>query len=157
LPAAVLVVVQAGLLAGRGVDVLDAYASRYLPQRVVAVVVPVAVGLRILTADWLSALLLAVTVTLVPVFMVLIGLLTRQRVLDEPTAHLDAATAERVLAELLCTTAGRTVIVTSHRPEGFPGLPRLRLPAAEPQARDDRRGDSAAVLSAVDESRRAAP
>jgi ATP-binding cassette subfamily C protein CydCD len=71
---------QLAALAGRGVDALDGYAGRYLPQQVVAAVVPVVVGLRILTADWLSALLLAVTVPLVPVFMVLIGLHTRQRV-----------------------------------------------------------------------------
>src|SRR3954470_16298796 len=67
-------------LAGRGVDALGGYCGRYLPQRIVAVVVPLVVGLRILSADWLSALLLAVTVPLVPVFMVLIGLHTRQRV-----------------------------------------------------------------------------
>src|SRR4051794_14165966 len=67
-------------LAGRGVDALDGYTGRYLPQRIVATVVPLVVGIRILTADWLSGLLLVVTVPLVPVFMVLIGLHTRQRV-----------------------------------------------------------------------------
>src|SRR4051812_31081461 len=67
-------------LAGRGVDALDGYTGRYLPQRIVAAVLPLVVGIRILTADWLSGLLLAVTVPLVPVFMVLIGLHTRQRV-----------------------------------------------------------------------------
>src|SRR4051795_4670896 len=71
---------QLAALAGRGVDALGGYCGRYLPQRIVAVVVPLVVGLRILAADWLSALLLAVTVPLVPVFMVLIGLHTRQRV-----------------------------------------------------------------------------
>ena len=67
-------------LAGRGVDALDEYAGRYLPQCIVATVVPGIVWLRILSVDWPSALLLAVTVPLVPVFMVLIGLHTRQRV-----------------------------------------------------------------------------
>jgi ATP-binding cassette subfamily C protein CydCD len=71
---------QLAALAGRGVDALAGYCGRYLPQRIVAVVVPVVVGLRILAADWVSALLLAVTVPLVPLFMVLIGLHTRQRV-----------------------------------------------------------------------------
>src|SRR4051794_30062303 len=71
---------QLAALAGRGVDALGGYCGRYLPQRIVAVVVPLVVGLRILAADWLSALLLAVTVPLVPLFMVLIGLHTRQRV-----------------------------------------------------------------------------
>src|SRR3954471_2135174 len=71
---------QLAALAGRGVDALAGYCGRYLPQRTVAVVVPAVVGVRILAADWVSALLLAVTVPLVPVFMVLIGLHTRQRV-----------------------------------------------------------------------------
>src|SRR4051794_19555338 len=71
---------QLAALAGRGVDALAGYSGRYLPQRVVAVVVPAVVGLRILAADWVSALLLAITVPLVPLFMVLIGLHTRQRV-----------------------------------------------------------------------------
>ena len=47
--------------------------------------------------------------------------------LDEPTAHLDAATADRICADVLRAMAGRTTIVTSHRPEAFPGLPELGL------------------------------
>jgi hypothetical protein len=75
----------------------------------------------------------------------------------EMAAHLDAATAERVCAELLRTTAGRTAIVTSHRPALFPGLPRLRLPAAGSRAPVHRRAHSAAVLSAADDGGRAGP
>jgi ATP-binding cassette subfamily C protein CydCD len=71
---------ELAVLAGRGVDALAGYTGRYLPQRAVAVVVPMIVGARILAADWVSALLLAVTVPLVPLFMVLIGLHTRERV-----------------------------------------------------------------------------
>ena len=71
---------ELAVLAGRGVDALAGYTGRYLPQRAVAVVVPLIVGSRILAADWVSALLLAVTVPLVPLFMVLIGLHTRERV-----------------------------------------------------------------------------
>jgi ATP-binding cassette subfamily C protein CydCD len=71
-------------------------------------------------------------------------------VLDEPTAHLDAATAERVCADVVRTTAGRTTILTSHHPEAFPGLPQLRLPPPEPPTRVPRR-QAAPVLSATDE------
>ncbi|MCD2195210.1 thiol reductant ABC exporter subunit CydD [Actinomycetospora endophytica] len=67
-------------LVGRGVDGLDTYVRRYLPDLIVAVVVPVAVAIRILTADPVSALLIAVTVPLLPVFMILIGLHTRDAV-----------------------------------------------------------------------------
>lgn len=64
-------------LATRGVDSLDAYFSRYLPQLVLAVIVPLAVGVQILTADWASAITIAVTLPLIPVFMILIGLYTQ--------------------------------------------------------------------------------
>src|SRR5581483_10054615 len=36
-------------------------------------------------------------------------------VLDEPTAHLDAATEQVVLDDLLGATAGRTVLMSTHR------------------------------------------
>ncbi|MEY9965546.1 ATP-binding cassette subfamily C protein CydCD [Streptacidiphilus sp. MAP12-16] len=66
-------------LATRGVDALDDYFARYLPQLALAVVVPVAVIARILLADWLSALIIVLTLPLIPVFMVLIGLATQSR------------------------------------------------------------------------------
>jgi ABC-type transport system involved in cytochrome bd biosynthesis fused ATPase/permease subunit len=37
--------------------------------------------------------------------------------LDEPTAHLDEATAQRVLANLRRALAGRTVVLVTHRPD----------------------------------------
>ncbi|MFJ6212040.1 thiol reductant ABC exporter subunit CydD [Streptomyces sp. NPDC092296] len=66
-------------LATRGVDALDDYFARYLPQLALAVVVPALVLLRILGADWLSAALIAATLPLIPLFMVLIGLATQSR------------------------------------------------------------------------------
>jgi len=64
-------------LATRGVDALDGYFSRYLPQLVLAVVVPVAVLLRMAPADLVAALTVLVTLPLIPLFMVLIGLATK--------------------------------------------------------------------------------
>ena len=66
-------------LATRGIGALDGYFARYLPQLVLAVIVPVAVLVQVVTADWVSALTIAVTLPLIPVFMVLIGLYTRAR------------------------------------------------------------------------------
>ncbi|WP_371670337.1 thiol reductant ABC exporter subunit CydD [Streptomyces sp. NBC_00289] len=66
-------------LATRGVDALDDYFSRYLPQLGLAVVVPVAVLARIVTEDWVSAALIVGTLPLIPVFMVLIGWATQSR------------------------------------------------------------------------------
>ncbi|CAM5597014.1 Thiol reductant ABC exporter subunit CydD OS=Streptomyces alboniger OX=132473 GN=cydD PE=4 SV=1 [Streptomyces alboniger] len=66
-------------LATRGVDALDDYFSRYLPQLGLAVVVPVAVLARIVTEDWVSAAIIVVTLPLIPVFMILIGWATQNR------------------------------------------------------------------------------
>ncbi|MEU6603874.1 thiol reductant ABC exporter subunit CydD [Streptomyces shenzhenensis] len=66
-------------LATRGVDALDDYFSRYLPQLGLAVVVPAAVLARIVTEDWVSAAIIVGTLPLIPVFMVLIGWATQSR------------------------------------------------------------------------------
>ncbi|MGW0826238.1 thiol reductant ABC exporter subunit CydD [Streptomyces sp. NPDC002845] len=64
-------------LATRGVDALDDYFSRYLPQLGLAVTVPVAVLARVVTEDWVSAAIIVGTLPLIPVFMILIGWATR--------------------------------------------------------------------------------
>ncbi|MFI6278593.1 thiol reductant ABC exporter subunit CydD [Streptomyces sp. NPDC050988] len=66
-------------LATRGVDALDDYFSRYLPQLGLAVVVPVAVLARIVTEDWVSAAIIVGTLPLIPVFMMLIGWVTQSQ------------------------------------------------------------------------------
>ncbi|MBT2397528.1 thiol reductant ABC exporter subunit CydD [Streptomyces sp. ISL-100] len=66
-------------LATRGVDALDDYFSRYLPQLGLAVVVPVAVLARIVTEDWISAAVIVGTLPLIPLFMILIGWATQAR------------------------------------------------------------------------------
>ncbi|WP_458087219.1 thiol reductant ABC exporter subunit CydD [Streptomyces malaysiensis] len=66
-------------LATRGIDALDDYFARYLPQLGLAVVVPVAVLARIVTADWISALIIVATLPLIPLFMALIGWATQSR------------------------------------------------------------------------------
>ncbi|MEU3994558.1 thiol reductant ABC exporter subunit CydD [Streptomyces fungicidicus] len=66
-------------LATRGVDALDGYFSRYLPQLGLAVVVPVAVLARIVTEEWVSAAIIVGTLPLIPLFMALIGWATQSR------------------------------------------------------------------------------
>ncbi|MFD7455052.1 thiol reductant ABC exporter subunit CydD [Kitasatospora sp. NPDC059827] len=66
-------------LATRGIDALDDYFARYLPQLALAVVVPVIVLLRIGGADLTSAAIIAGTLPLIPLFMVLIGMATQSR------------------------------------------------------------------------------
>lgn len=63
--------------AGHGLEALDAYFGRYLPQLVAtAITMPVLI-VTILVSDPLSGLIVVLTMPLIPLFMVLIGLATQ--------------------------------------------------------------------------------
>ncbi len=63
--------------AGRGLDALEAYFGRYLPQLVqTAVATPLIIAVM-WWQDWISGLTVILTLPLIPLFMVLIGLATR--------------------------------------------------------------------------------
>ncbi len=65
------------VLATRGLDGLDPYFARYLPQLVLSVLVPAAVLATVTATDWISGLVIAVTLPLIPLFAVLVGLHTK--------------------------------------------------------------------------------
>ncbi|MEK6439049.1 thiol reductant ABC exporter subunit CydD [Pseudonocardia sp. T1-2H] len=65
-------------LSARGLDDLEGYFGRYLPALLIAAGVPAVIGVRILTADWLSGLLVGLTVPLIPLFAILVGLHTER-------------------------------------------------------------------------------
>ena len=67
-------------LATRGIDALDAYYARYLPQLVLAIIVPLVIGLTILGLDVLAAVIVGLTLGLIPLFLILIGWYTQTRV-----------------------------------------------------------------------------
>ncbi|MFF2840434.1 thiol reductant ABC exporter subunit CydD [Paenarthrobacter sp. NPDC057981] len=73
------------ILATRGLDALDDYYTQYLPALVNCATVPLLIGARILFADWVSAVVIVLTVPLVPLFMVLIGRHTEDSVRDAQT------------------------------------------------------------------------
>jgi thiol reductant ABC exporter CydD subunit len=60
-------------LATQGAEALDGYFSRYLPQLVLACLVPVAVMIWVLKADLVAGVTIALTLPLIPIFMVLVG------------------------------------------------------------------------------------
>ena len=66
-------------LSTRGLDALDAYFARYLPQLLLACVVPLAVLTTVTAADWISGLIIAATLPLIPVFAVLVGRYSAER------------------------------------------------------------------------------
>jgi len=65
---------QIAAQATRGLDGLDPYFARYLPQLVLSVLVPVAVVVTVTVTDWISGLVIAVTLPLIPLFAALVGM-----------------------------------------------------------------------------------
>jgi len=79
--------------AGRGIEALDPYFARYLPQVVLAVVVPLLVIAAMVVLDPWSAVIVAATTPLIPVFAALTGAATRARVSRRWQAFSDLSSA----------------------------------------------------------------
>ncbi|HSF62341.1 MAG TPA: thiol reductant ABC exporter subunit CydD [Gaiellaceae bacterium] len=73
-------------IAVHGIEPLEAYFGRFLPQVVLAVVVPIAVLMWVVPIDATSAVLMLLTLPLVPLFMVLIGRYTERKTRDRARA-----------------------------------------------------------------------
>ena len=84
----------------RGLDGLLPYFVRYLPQLMLAATVTPLMLVVVLGLDWISALIAALTLPLVPIFMILVGLVTK----DRSHRHLEAI--ERLGARTLDLIAG---------------------------------------------------
>ena len=56
-----------------GIDAVQAYFARYLPQALAGVLIPVLLLLFVFPADWLSGLILLLTAPLIPLFMTIAG------------------------------------------------------------------------------------
>ena len=59
--------------ATEGVEKLEAYFARYVPQTVLSVFVPLLIACYIFPQDWSSAILLLITAPVIPVMMILVG------------------------------------------------------------------------------------
>jgi ATP-binding cassette subfamily C protein CydD len=66
-----------GVTIGPGLDLLDTYFSKYLPQLILTAVATPVIVVVIWWQDWISGLTVALTLPLIPVFMILIGWATR--------------------------------------------------------------------------------
>lgn len=89
-----------------GVEQLESYLAKYLPQTALAMLIPAAVFTVVAGLDWLSALVLAVTLPLLVLFMILVGM------------------AAKAKAEKQYKTLGR---LGSHFLDVLRGLPTLRM------------------------------
>ncbi|MET9199191.1 thiol reductant ABC exporter subunit CydD [Gordonia sp. NPDC003585] len=84
----------------RGLDAIGPYLSGYLPALIISMIVTPIVIVVIAIADLPSALIIVVTLPLIPVFMVLVGLMTRDR------TERKLATMSRLSAQLLDLITG---------------------------------------------------
>jgi ATP-binding cassette subfamily C protein CydD len=99
-------------LATRGLDALEPYFVRYLPQLVLAATITPATLVVILTQDWLSALLITGTLPLIPVFMVLVGRMTEGR------SRRGLRTMQRLGSQVLDLLAGLATLRALGRERG---------------------------------------
>lgn len=109
-------------LATRGLEALEPYFVRYLPQLVLSATVTPATLVVILGLDWVSAAIAAGTLPLVPIFMVLIGQLTQGR------SDRGLRVMQRLGSQVLDLVAGLTTLRAFGRERG---------PAARVQALGD--------------------
>ncbi|MFJ4222983.1 thiol reductant ABC exporter subunit CydD [Microbacterium sp. NPDC089695] len=65
------------LTAGHGLEALDAYFARYIPQLVLTVVATPVIVAIMWWQDWPSGLTAIITLPLIPLFLILIGIATR--------------------------------------------------------------------------------
>lgn len=91
---------EVATLATRGLDALEPYLVRYVPQLVLTALLTPALVAVVLGLDWVSAVILIVTLPLVPIFMVLVGRLTAG------ASERRLATVERLGAQVLDLIAG---------------------------------------------------
>lgn len=96
-------------VAGRGLDALDAYFGRYVPQLILTAIAMPIIAAVIFLQDPLSGITVLVTLPLIPVFMILIGFATQavQRRQWETLAHLSRGFLELVAGMATLKLFGR--------------------------------------------------
>ena len=93
----------------RGLDDLTPYLSGYVPALIVTMIATPVVVLAIALADWASAVIILITLPLIPLFMILIGLMTRDRTDRKMSAM------SRLTDQLLDLIAGLPTLRALHR------------------------------------------
>ncbi|MCH4249532.1 MAG: thiol reductant ABC exporter subunit CydD [Microbacteriaceae bacterium] len=92
------------VIAGRGLDALDAYFSRYLPQLVLSGIATPIVVLVLWSQDVRSGLITIITLPLIPVFMILVGYFTQN------VQQAEWETLRRLSAHFLDVVSGLTTL-----------------------------------------------
>ncbi len=95
-----------------GLEALRPYLSKYLPQLLMTALVTPALLVVVLTQDLISAVTIAVTIPLVPLFMALVGWMT------QATAARRLVTMQRLGSQVLDLLAGLPTLVALGREHG---------------------------------------
>ncbi|MGW4353293.1 ABC transporter ATP-binding protein/permease [Nocardia sp. NPDC004582] len=114
---------ELAVVVGSGLSGLRAYLAGYLPALILAALVPPVVLTVIAVHDWVSGAIIAVTLPLIPIFMILIGLLTQGKSADT------LAATTRLSDQLLDLFAGMPTLRALGRETGRP-VPSGRAVAA---------------------------
>lgn len=104
--------------ATKGAEAIEPYVARYLPALISAAVVPVFALVALVWADWISALIVVLTLPLLPLFAALIGLHTR----DETAARWRET--DRLTGHFLDVMRGLPTLVNYQRADHQVGLVR---------------------------------
>ncbi|WP_082498456.1 thiol reductant ABC exporter subunit CydD [Plantibacter sp. Leaf314] len=96
-------------VSGRGLDALDAYFGRYVPQLILTAIAMPIIAAVIFLQDPISGITVVVTLPLIPVFMILIGFATQtvQRRQWDTLAHLSRGFLELVAGMATLKLFGR--------------------------------------------------
>ncbi|MTE11288.1 ATP-binding cassette domain-containing protein [Nocardia sp. CT2-14] len=105
---------ELAVVVGSGLSGLRAYLAGYLPALLLAALVPPVVLAMIAAHDWVSGLIILVTLPLIPIFMILIGLLTQGKSADT------LAATTRLSDQLLDLFAGMPTLRALGRETGRP-------------------------------------
>ena len=119
-------------LLGSGLDALDNYFAKYLPQLILAVTVPLIVVGVMFWTDVIAAVTVALTLPLIVVFMVLVGWMTKAKTerrwlaLKRLTHHftdvLDGMTVLKIFGRSRAQTKGLAIVGERHRRESMGAL-----------------------------------
>ncbi len=102
---------ELAVVVNEGIERLDAYVSRYLPQLGLSIIVPLLILLVVWPIDWLSAVLLLITGPIIPLLMFLVGSYTEKRI------QAQWATLSRMSAHFLDMMQGLTTLKIFGRSE----------------------------------------
>ncbi|OJF78131.1 cysteine ABC transporter ATP-binding protein [Nocardia seriolae] len=105
---------ELAVVVGSGLSGLRAYLAGYLPALILTMFVPPVVLAVIAVHDWVSGAIIAVTLPLIPIFMILIGLLTQGKSADT------LAATTRLSDQLLDLFAGMPTLRALGRETGRP-------------------------------------